>query len=144
MCVWLSLCNMDCYVILFLFLLLCPSINQSIMGGIRRGARCLAYSMAPLLAVTPRESPCRLPLIPSDSQGHNACFPANPPAIYWFSVFTSEYLYALSAVKFYPRDNNAVYLYFLTSMVYCSEWSSLPNLYAFIYLFVISLIYVYS
>ena len=36
-------------------------INQSsIMGGIRRGARCLAYPTAPLL-VTARESPCRLP-----------------------------------------------------------------------------------
>ena len=36
-------------------------INQSIMGGIRQGARCLAYPTAPLLAATPRESPCRLP-----------------------------------------------------------------------------------
>ena len=37
------------------------NINQLIMGGIRRGARCLAYPTAPLLAVTPRESPCRFP-----------------------------------------------------------------------------------
>ena len=36
-------------------------INQSIMGGIRRGARCLAYPTASLLAVTACESPCRLP-----------------------------------------------------------------------------------
>ena len=35
--------------------------NQSIMGGILQGARCLAYPTAPLLAATPRESPCRLP-----------------------------------------------------------------------------------
>ena len=35
--------------------------NQSIMGGICRGARCLTYPAAPLLAVTPRESPCRVP-----------------------------------------------------------------------------------
>ena len=41
--------------------LYCFSINQSIMGGISRRARCLAYPTAPLLPVTPRESPCRLP-----------------------------------------------------------------------------------
>ena len=35
--------------------------NQSIKGGIRRGARCLAYPTALLLAVTPHKSPCRLP-----------------------------------------------------------------------------------
>ena len=40
---------------------ICVVMYQSIMGGIRQGARCLAYTTAPLLAVTPRESPCRLP-----------------------------------------------------------------------------------
>ena len=32
--------------------------NQSIMGGIRQGARCLAYPTAPH---PPHESPCRFP-----------------------------------------------------------------------------------
>ena len=37
-------------------------ITQStIGGGILRGARCLIYPTAPPLAVTPPESPCRLP-----------------------------------------------------------------------------------
>ena len=31
------------------------------MGGIRRGARCLAYPTAPPLAVTPRESRANMP-----------------------------------------------------------------------------------
>ena len=35
--------------------------NQSIMGGIRRGASYLSYPTAPPLAVPLRESPCRLP-----------------------------------------------------------------------------------
>ena len=35
--------------------------NQSIMGGIRRGARCLAYPTTPSLSVMLSESPCRLP-----------------------------------------------------------------------------------
>ncbi|KAG0722876.1 hypothetical protein GWK47_005795 [Chionoecetes opilio] len=36
-------------------------INQSIIGGIRWGARRLAHPTTPLPGVTTRESPCRLP-----------------------------------------------------------------------------------